>query len=118
MIDSFKDNINEVNEQTQNFVKSSVRYYKLKAFKFLMKSISSMAQLLIIGFILVIATLFISLAASFGIGALLDNMFLGFLIIGLFYVLVAVIFYMKRGALERKIIEEFSQDFFDESDDE
>ncbi len=117
MIDNFKENINEVNEQTQNYLKSSVSYYKLKAFKFLMKSITSMAQLLIIGFILVIATLFISLAISAGIGALLDNMFLGFLIVGAFYILVAVIVYLKRGSLERKILEEFSQDFFDELDD-
>jgi len=117
MIDNIKENLGEVNENAQQYVNSSVSYYKLKAFKLLMKGVTSMSQLLITGFILVIAALFISFAASFGIGELLDNRFLGFLIVGVFYILVAIIFYANRQIIERKILKEFSEDFFDELED-
>ncbi len=117
MIDELKDNVNEVNENTQKYVNASIAYYKLKAFKLLTLSITSLSKLLVTGFILVIGIIFISFAVSKGIGSLLDNEFLGFLIVGVFYIIVALIFHYNKKFMERKILEEFSANFFDELKD-
>lgn len=114
MIDEIKENVSEVNKNTKKFINASVDYYRLKAFKLLTMSITSLSKLLITGFILVIGVFFISLAISIGLGDLLDNHFFGYLIVGCFYLLVALIFRYNKGFLERKILEEFSSSFFDE----
>lgn len=118
MIDDLKENANEVNENTKKLINATVAYYKLKAFKLLTMSVSSLSKLLVTGFILVIGLFFVSFAASKGIGDLLHNEFLGYLIVGVFYILVAIIFFYNKKFMEKKILEEFSATFFDESDDD
>lgn len=113
-----KEHITEVNDNTQKFINSSISYYKLKGFKLLMLSVTSLTKLVVTGFILVIALIFLSLAASIGIGQLIHNPFLGYLIIGLFYLGVALLFYWKRKYVEQKIISKFSADFFDEESED
>ncbi|GLB52923.1 hypothetical protein NBRC110019_19630 [Neptunitalea chrysea] len=117
MFDDIKDNVNGVNENTQKYVKASISYYKLKVFKLLTLSITSLSKILITGFILVIGIIFISFAISIGIGDLLDNLALGFLIVGVFYIVVAFIFLYNNKFMERKILEKFSTSFFDELND-
>lgn len=111
-----KEDISKVRGNVKSYIDYSVAYYKLKIFKILMRSITSIIQLVILGFILVIAFILLSFAASIGLGILLNNQFLGYLIVGGFYLLLAGIFYIKRSRIERNIIMRFSDDFFEETD--
>ena len=114
--DEIKEDLGEVKENTQSYIERSVTYYKLKVFKILMRSITALTNLVVLGFVIVLALIFLSFAASVGLGRLLHNEFLGYLIVGGIYLLLAGLFYIKRAHLERSIIKKFSADFFGEDE--
>ncbi|NNF20089.1 MAG: phage holin family protein [Flavobacteriaceae bacterium] len=112
--EELKDNIAEADRTARSYIDTSAEYYKLKAFKFLMQGIMSFSKMLVVGVIALIALLFLSLAASYGIGQLLDNTFQGFLIVGGFYVLVGLLFYLLRDRINRPLLKKFSEFYFDD----
>lgn len=116
--DRIKEDIREFKLNVYSYIHHSTSYYKIKAFKLMVLSITSMTQLLVVGSMLTIALIFLSFAASIGLGQLLDNLFLGYLIVGGFYLAVAGLLYLNRSQFERSIIKKFSESFFDETDDE
>jgi hypothetical protein len=59
---------------------------------------------------------FLSMAAAYGIGQSLDNTFYGFLCVGGFYVVLAIVAYLIRHKLNKPILRKFS-DFYFEDDD-
>ncbi len=114
IFDELKESLSEIDEGFHSYLDSSKEYYKLSAFKFLMKSISALAKWVCLGFIALLALFILSIAASFGIGQALDNTFYGFLCVGLFYVLVGIIFYLLRNKIDRPLLKKFSGYYFDE----
>ncbi len=109
-----KESISDAEASMRSYAESSGEYYKLKGFKFLMKGLTSFSKMLMVGSIAFLALLFLSLAASFGIGQALDNTFYGFLCVGMFYVLLGVILYLVRQKLNTPLLRKFSEFYFDE----
>jgi hypothetical protein len=91
----------------------SEEHLKLKVFKVFMVSVTSAAHALLIGAIALLALLLLSLAASYALGGLWDNNFLGFLAVGLFYLILAIVVYLFREKLNTPIIKKFSKYYFD-----
>ena len=85
-------------------MESSIAYYKLDFFKKSMKVAIDGSHKLILAFFLLIALLFMSIAASIYIGNLLDSVALGYLIVGLFYLIVMIIAAFTLKPVMRKII--------------
>jgi hypothetical protein len=112
--DELKSNLAEADASFRSYLDSSKEYYKLKGFKFIMQGVTAFSQILLIGVAALLTLFFLSLAASYGIGQLLDNTFLGFLIVGIFYLLLGVIFYALRHRLNRPLLQKFSEFYFDE----
>ncbi|MGB5462032.1 MAG: hypothetical protein WBM92_01580 [Aureibaculum sp.] len=81
-----------------------------------MKGTTTFAKILLIGSILFLALLLFSLAVSYGIGQALDNTFYGFLIVGVFYLVLCFIAYLLRDKLDKPIIKMFSKYYYDEDD--
>lgn len=98
----------------RSYVKNSDEYIRLKIFKVLLKSITSFLQILLVGSILLIAFLFLSLAASILIGQVMDNLFYGFLIVGVCYLIIGGLCYFLRDKLNKPLIRRFSNYYFDE----
>ncbi|NNJ88830.1 MAG: hypothetical protein HKP53_05465 [Eudoraea sp.] len=109
-----KKNISEIDEHLHSYVEGSVEYAKLKGFKLSMVIVTYFAKIFFIGIIGLLALLLLSLAASLELGALLDNTVKGFLIVGLFYVLLGIIFFIFRRSIDKPILRTFSNHFFDE----
>lgn len=114
VFDELKENLSQIDEGLHSFIDSSREYYKLRTFKFLMKSATVLAKWVCLGFIALLALFILSIAASYGIGQLLNNTFYGFLCVGLFYVLVGIIFYLLRNRIDRPLLKKFSEYYFDE----
>ncbi|TDQ32812.1 phage holin family protein [Zeaxanthinibacter enoshimensis] len=112
--EELKDNIAEADRTARSYIDTSAEYYKLKAFKFLMQAVMSFSKMLIVGVIAFIALLFLSLAASYGIGQALDNTFQGFLVVGGFYLLVGILFYLVRDRINKPLLKKFSEFYFDD----
>jgi len=109
-----KNDILDANTNIRSYVKNSDEYIRLKIFKVLMRSITSFAQILLVGSILLISLLFLSIAASILIGEAINNVLYGFLIVGLFYMFIGIICYFMRAKLNKPLIRRFSQYYFDE----
>src|SRR5690606_9096914 len=108
------ENLSQMDAEFHSLIDSSREYYKLRAFKFLMKSVSALAKWVCLGFIALLALFILSFAASYGIGQALNNTFYGFLIVGLFYVLVGILFYLLRKKIDSPLLRKFSEYYFDE----
>ncbi len=116
MFNQFKENIQEVQNQTKELVDSNIAYYKLWVFKVITKSSTGLFKILLIGVLLVMAFVFFSVATAITIGYALDNFALGFLIMGGFYLLLSFLIYALRAKIEKPIIEKLSEIFYNEED--
>lgn len=113
--EELKESTQKIQEETKAYVESTVQYYKLWGFQFIMKSTRTIVKLILIGFFLMIAFLFGSIAAALAIGNALDSMALGFLIVaGAYFILVLLILFLRLRFIERPILRTFSKLFFSE----
>ncbi len=112
--EEIKNNFAEADASIRSYLDSSKDYYKLKGFKFMMQGVAAFSKILLLGMAAMLTLFFLSLAASYGIGQLLNNTFMGFLIVGLFYLLVGAVFYMLRNRLDKPLLQKFSEFYFDE----
>ncbi|MGB3150645.1 MAG: phage holin family protein [Maribacter sp.] len=110
-----KENIAEAEVNFKAYIEHSSEYYKLKGFKFLMKGITYASKALMVSIVALMAIFFLSIAASFGLGQQLNNNFYGFLIVGLFYVLIGIILFLLRHKIDKPLLKKFSEFYFDES---
>jgi hypothetical protein len=113
--EEIKNQTEQIQEHAKGYVEYYVEYYKLHGFKILMQSTTMMVKFLLIGICLGMVILFGSIAVAFAIGAYLDNIVLGFLSVGGFYLLVtALLFLVKDKIVEGPILERFSTIFFND----
>ncbi|MCM5662283.1 phage holin family protein [Galbibacter mesophilus] len=115
--DNISESASELQKSSKDFIDRNIEYYRLSAFKKLTKGTTSMIMFIIIGAVLFGALLLLTFAMALFIGAWLDNLALGFLILGVFYILVCFIVYFGfKKRIERKVLIKASKDFFDEDD--
>ncbi len=112
-LENLKDNVSEIDRNVRAYLENTEEYYKLKGFKIGMRGISSLVKLLLIGGIALLALLMLSFAFAFGMGQWYDDVFLGFLTVGAFYILIGIICYFFRDRLDKSLLKKFSQYYFD-----
>lgn len=99
--------------EVQNYVESSTDYLRLKMFRTLMRLLTSLAKTAVVGVLTFLSLLFLSLAAAMALGSWLQDDLLGFVYIGVFYILAVMIAYLMRHRIERRILNAFSDLYFD-----
>ena len=112
-LEELKDNVSGVDYNVRNYLKNTEEYYKLKGFKIAMHSITSLIKIMLLGSIGLLSLFMLSCALAHGIGQWLNSIFLGFLIMGAFYILLGLIAYMFRNKVDDRILRKFSEYFFD-----
>lgn len=118
MGNSITDNFKEFTTATQDYIESSISYHKLDLFKKVMKGVVSGSHKLILGFFLLIALLFLSVALAIYLGEYLDSIALGYLIVGGCYlILMFILSLFLKKFLEKKILNKASAQFFNENED-
>jgi ABC-type Mn2+/Zn2+ transport system permease subunit len=100
-------------DASKNYVDASYNYSKLKAFQVLSYSLSSLIKLFFIGSLLSAALLFISVAGAIALGDYYNNMALGYVLIGLFLLIIGIIVYALRKTIDKNVITKLSQQFFE-----
>lgn len=112
--EELKESTQQIQEETKAYVESTVQYYKLWGFQFIMKSTRMIVRFLLLGFFLMIALLFGSIAAALAIGNAIESITLGFLIVaGAYFVLIILISSLRLKFVERRFVRGFSKLFFD-----
>lgn len=112
--DELKENFAEAEASAKSYVESSRKFYKLKGFRVLMKAVIVFAKIASVAVMLVMALLFLSISAAYWIGAELESTAQGFLIVGLFYILLGIFMYIFRHRLQKPLLKKFSEFYFDE----
>ncbi len=111
--DELKQDLMEANADIKSYLEYSEEYLKLKAFKLVMVVLTSFTRAFLVGAVAMVALLFLSTAASLALGAAMQNTIYGFLLVGLFYAIVAVVLLVFRARLDRPILRKFSKHFFE-----
>ena len=113
--DELKEHTEDIQEQAQAYIESSMAYYKLWGFKVAMKSTTMILKFTLILLCFSMVLLFCSVAAALAIGKALENYTYGFLMIGAFYLVVSgFLFLIKDKIVEGPILEKFSEIFFND----
>lgn len=97
----------------QQYLDTSKEYLRLQVFKTAMHLVTAISKSLLIGALAVLALVFLSLAAAWGLGTWLESEALGFLIVGGVYLLAAVLGYRFRDRLDGPILSHFSRKYYD-----
>lgn len=82
------ENLERLNKNIKSFSQSSAEYYKLDLFDKVMKGTTSLASILVIGFLSFFFLLFLSVAASVWISEAIGEPSSGFFIVAGFYLLL------------------------------
>jgi ABC-type multidrug transport system fused ATPase/permease subunit len=110
--EEIKENAEDLKQEVKKLIDANLKYYKLWGFKIVMKSTTMMLKLFLLAVMLMIVTIFFSIAAALGIGYLLDNFAYGFLIIGFVYLILAiVVYYVQDKIVEGPMLSRFSKIF-------
>ena len=110
--EEIKENAEDLKQEVKKLIDANVNYYKLWGFKILMKSTTMMLKLFLLAVMLMIVTVFFSIALALGIGYWLDNFAYGFLIVGLIYLVMAiVVYYVQDKTVEGPMLSRFSRIF-------
>ena len=113
VFESIQDASNQAIDKGEEYLKKSHEYYKLKVFQQLTMSISLVLKSLLIGGLILIGFVFIAVASAIAIGNMLDSFSLGFLIVGLIFMVFSVIIYLIRKQINSKVIQSLSKTFFE-----
>lgn len=113
-LDELKENLSDIDRDMRSYLENTEKYYKLHVFKILMRSISGIVKLLLIGSIALLALFILSFGMAYGMGLWLENTFLGFVSVGIFYMLIGWLLYLFRDRLDRPILKKFSEYYFDD----
>lgn len=110
--EQLKEDWSDSQRATREYVESTVDYYRLRTFKFVMKSFYSLALALVLGMPGLLALFFLSIAGSIALGDLLGNPMQGFLMVGGLYMVLGIVAYALRGKLQSALLRRFSDYYF------
>lgn len=117
---SIKETFEEIPTKVNSALNSQVAYYKLFLFRFIAKSSYGLITFFVVAFASLLVLFFLSLAGAYAIGEALGSNGLGFTIVGIFYILVAVVaLVLRKRLIEKPLLEKLSEIYFKvEPDDE
>jgi len=111
--EELKQDLIEAEADMRSYVENSDEYLRLKMFKVLMRYVTSTAQFLLIGTGIIFALLFLSFAISLALSEALDSYYVGFVIVGGFYIVVGILSYVFKDKLNAPILKKFSKYYFE-----
>jgi len=113
------DDINDLKKDLLEYIEVKLDLVRLHTAENLSRIFSNVATIAVIGYLLFFIVLFISFAAGFYIGSLLDSNDLGFLCIAGFYTLLLILFLaFRKQIVERPVIKTIVRLFFPKFEDD
>lgn len=106
--EELKERAAEAEAGAKSYVQLSAEYYELKAFKIGMRGILYLTKGVVFSLLASLTLVFLSVAGALALGEALDSLTLGFLGIGLVYMLLLILAYVFRNRLNSPMIKQFS----------
>ena len=111
--EELKEDLAEAEVSAKSYIEHSEEYIELKVFKILMGSVTAVVKIALVAALVLIALFMVSFGVSLGLNAVLESTYVGFIIVGSFYALMAIVFYIFRDKLNRPLLRKFSKYYFD-----
>lgn len=92
-MDTIKNHVESVYEKAKQYTETSLELYKLNAINTTADVVSSLVSRIVLVTVFSIFTLFVNIAISLLIGKYLNDYYLGFLIVSMFYLAVGLVLY-------------------------
>lgn len=109
------NSISDLNDNIRALSYSTSEYYKLNLYKKIIRGIVFLVNMMLIGFICLVALLFLSIAVAISIGKALNDPSVGFYIVGAFYVLIlGFIWIFGKNYIRKVILIKSSRTFFND----
>ena len=86
-------------EKTEDYTKTSIDLLKLKTIDKSAKALSSLGSTIIITIAIICLTTMVNIGVALLIGGLMGNLYYGFFIVAVFYLLVVIVLYVFRKSL-------------------
>lgn len=113
MKERITEEFKEVKEEFEEYISTRVDLIKLQSAENLSRFLSGMIVKMVLFYLLCFVLLFVSVGFAFWFGCELESQSLGFLIVGVFYLLIGLLFWVfRRAIVEKPIIKSFVQLFF------
>jgi len=107
--------INDLNENIRALSYSTSEYYKLNLYKKIIRGVIFLVNMMLIGFVCLIALLFLSIAIAISLGEVLNDPSVGFYIVGAFYALIfGLIWIFGKKYIRNIILIKSSRTFFND----
>jgi len=115
VFEKITDNVEDVQENLESYIKNSIDYQALRLYKKTTKLLISTLRLSVLGGIAFLFLFFISFAAAYLIGENLGSISNGFFVVAGFYVLIFILVAIfGRKKLEKIVLRSTSKTFFNE----
>ena len=111
--EELKKDLMEADADVRSYLNHSDEYFRLQVFKVLMRFLTTSLQTVLVGLGIVFVLFFLSLGASLALCEVLDSYYLGFVLVGGFYMLVSLFLYVFRKRLNGTLLRKFSPLYFD-----
>lgn len=109
--------INDATEKAissgETYVKTTQEYFKLKVFQQVTLSFSYLSKMAIIGGLLFLGLVFLTVSGAICLGEALNSMPLACLLMAILLFVLAIVAYLLRGSLDKRVIKKISSKFFD-----
>ena len=108
--EEIKENAEDLKNEAKRLIDANVEYYKLWGFKIAMQSTAMMLKLFMLATMLIIVTLFFSIALALAFGYWFNNFAYGFLTVGFIYLIMAIVVYKVQDKIvEGPLLAQFSR---------
>ncbi len=118
IVDFIVDKSNDAINYSEDYIKSSEKYFKLKFFEQYSLTLSLLVKLAIITAFLFMAIMFLCFSAAIALGTLFNNLALGYLTIGVVFILLTILVFSLRRKIDNKVIQSLSNNFFSANENE
>lgn len=98
-MESFATNKDLLFEKVENYANTSIDLLKLNTVEKSADVLSSLTSVIVIFMVVAMFTLFVNIGVSLYIGKLLHDNYLGFFIVSLFYLVIAIVAFIFRHKL-------------------
>ena len=98
------EHLNDLSDDAKTYIKSEIAFYKLDAYKKLIKATSSILKIVINSGILILVFAFLSIGLSLFLGRLLGLYYIGFLIVAGFYAIIFILMFIFGKPFIDKIV--------------
>lgn len=112
VFESLGETTDKATDIGEAYFKASRQYLELKIFQQFSLSVSLIAKLIAISIFAFLGLIFCAVAASMAIGDALENLLLGYLIVGVLFLLIGVIIFMGRTSINKIILQKLGSKFF------